>query len=116
METLTLNKLEEYRDRIENILSNYTNISYSNVCIENTAIASQDRNHFLIVSEGWEGKRRIHRTLVHLQIRNEKIWVHFDGTADGVVEQLLETGIPKEDIVLAFHPPHVREKRDFAIA
>ncbi|MGK7923900.1 MAG: XisI protein [Spirulina sp.] len=115
METLTVNKLDRYRDCIQNILANYTSISYSNAQIENTAIASQDRNHFLIISEGWEGKRRIHRTLVHIQIRNEKIWIHFDGTADGVVEQLLTAGVPKSDIVLAFHPSHIREKGDFAI-
>ncbi|MBP0028379.1 XisI protein [Roseofilum sp. Guam] len=115
METLKLEKLDRYGSYIEDILNNYANISYSNAEITNIPIVDRERHHFLLVSEGWQGKRRIHRTLAHLEIRNEKIWIHFDGMAESAVEQLLTVGVPKEDIVLAFHPPHVRGLGDFAI-
>ncbi|MDJ1172007.1 XisI protein [Roseofilum sp. BLCC_M154] len=116
METLTLKKLEKYGDYIEGIFNDYARINYVNAEITNTPIVDRDRHHFLLVSEGWEGKKRVHRTLVHLEIRDDKIWIHFDGMAESVVEQLLTLGVPKEDIVLAFHPPHVRKLGDFAIA
>ena len=116
METLSLEKLDRYGSYIEEILQSYARVSYSNAEITNIPIVDRDRHHFLLVSEGWEGKRRIHRTLAHLEIRDLKIWVHFDGMAESVVEQLLTVGVAKEDIVLAFHPPHVRELGDFAIA
>ncbi|MDJ1185819.1 XisI protein [Roseofilum casamattae] len=107
---------ERYGSCIEEILQRYARVTYSQGEITNTLIVDRERHHFLLVSEGWLEQRRIHRTLVHLEIRDLKIWVHFDGMAESVVEQLLAVGVPKEDMVLAFHPPHVREVGDFAIA
>ncbi len=39
-----------------------------------------------------------------------------DETEDGVTRELLEAGIPKQDIVLAFHPEDVRPYTGYAIA
>lgn len=33
-----------------------------------------------------------------------------------VAEELLEAGVPKEDIILGFHPPEVRQYTDFSVA
>lgn len=35
---------------------------------------------------------------------------------DGIVDRLLEAGVPKEDIVLAFHHPLLRSRTEFAVA
>ncbi|HBE18585.1 MAG TPA: hypothetical protein DEG17_19330 [Cyanobacteria bacterium UBA11149] len=42
-------------------------------------------------------------------MRNDKIWIHYDGIEDGITNELVAAGVPKERIVLAFHPPQVRE-------
>ncbi|MGK7885916.1 MAG: element excision factor XisI family protein [Crocosphaera sp.] len=34
--------------------------------------------------------------------------------SDGVANDLVTAGIPKNDIVLAFHPPKLRQYTDFA--
>jgi hypothetical protein len=39
----------------------------------------------------------------------------YDGTEVGVANQLIEMGVPKQDIVLAFHEPEVRQFTDFAV-
>ena len=52
----------------------------------------------------------------HLQIRNGKIWIQHDGTDRPVADALLEAGVPKEDIVLGFHPENVRQYTEFAVA
>jgi len=36
-----------------------------------------------------------------------------DGTEIGIANQLVELGVPKDDIVLAFHEPEIREFTDF---
>ena len=33
-----------------------------------------------------------------------------------LAEELLRAGIPREDIVLAFHPPEMRRLTEFAVA
>lgn len=37
-------------------------------------------------------------------------------TEEGIANELLRKGVPKEDIVLAFHPPDVRKYTEFATA
>ena len=39
-----------------------------------------------------------------------------DGTEEGIALELVELGIPREDIVLGFYRPERREITEFAIA
>jgi len=52
---------------------------------------------------------------VHIDIKNGKIWIQHDGTERGVANDLVEWGVPKEDIVLAFHAPYRRQYTGFAV-
>ncbi len=60
------------------------------------------------MTRGWESGRRLHDCIVHLEIIRDKIWIHEDGLEDGIGSDLLRAGIPKNKIVLGFHPPEVR--------
>jgi hypothetical protein len=52
---------------------------------------------------------------MHIDIKNGKIWIQHDGTEVGIATILLEEGVPKDDIVLAFHSPDMREFTEFAV-
>jgi hypothetical protein len=47
---------------------------------------------------------------------NNKIWIQQDGIEDGIANDFLKAGIPKSDIVLAFHPPDIRKLTEFAVS
>jgi hypothetical protein len=111
-----MDTLEEYRQFIQEIISKYAMLFPSNADINNMVVVSEDRNQFLLMQEGWTHKKRIHHCLIHVQILNEKIWIHFDGTEDGITDELVTAGIPKDQIVLGFHPPYVRQHTDYAMA
>ncbi len=100
-----MDTLEAYRWLIYQTLSDYASIPYSHGQINSIVIESIDRNHFMIVKEGWNSEQHIHHCLVHVQIKNDKIWIHFDGTEDSITETLVAAGVPKDKIVLAFHLP-----------
>ncbi|MCC5643739.1 XisI protein [Nostoc sp. CHAB 5824] len=51
-----------------------------------------------------------------IDIINDKVWIQYDGTSLPVAEALLEAGILREDIVLGFHPPELRQYTDFAVS
>jgi len=57
---------------------------------------------------GWQGIRRVHGCLVHVDIIDGKLWIQRDGTEHGIALDLLEAGVPGEQIVLAFRPPELR--------
>jgi hypothetical protein len=65
---------------------------------------------------GWEGSRRVHGALIHVDIVDGKIWIHRDGTEDGIAGELEEAGIPKSAIVLGFREPDVRPYTGYAVA
>ncbi|WP_293067294.1 MULTISPECIES: XisI protein [unclassified Moorena] len=77
---------------------------------------SSDCNHFMLLHEGWENHCRVYGTIVHAEIRDSKIWIHYDGIEDGITDELVATGVPKDRIVLAFHPPDIRQYTGYGIA
>lgn len=64
---------------------------------------------------GWKDMRRVWNTIVYVRLHNDKIWIEEDWTEDGIATDLLAAGVPKEDIVLAFHHPEIRPLTDFAV-
>ncbi len=79
-------------------------------------IFDEERDHYLLLKIGWQHKRRLWGTSVHVRLRNDKFWIEEDGLEDGITTDLLEAGVPKEDIVLAFHHPEIRPHTGFAVA
>ncbi len=74
------------------------------------------RQSYMLLDIGWYGKKYIHNATIHLEIIKDKIWVQHDDTEAGVVTDLLEQGVPREDIVLGFQPPEMRQYTEFAVA
>lgn len=106
--------VENYRQIIQQlILDKAQRKSYPEE-IEKQAVLDTERDHYLLLHTGWRDNRRTHGCSLHIDIKDGKIWIQHDGTEDGIATQLLELGIPKENIVLAFHSPYIREFTEFA--
>ena len=63
---------------------------------------------------GWNKLQRVRGCVLHIDIKDDKIWIQHDGTEVGVANELIELDVPKHDIVLAFHPPYKRPYTGFA--
>jgi len=112
-----LDKLGRYRQIIRDVLSPLAQIRFSNLGIVNETAFDTEQDRFIVITTGWEGRdKRIYFSLVHLDIINGKIWIQRDGTEDGIGYALEAAGIPKEDIVPAFHPENVRPFTGYAVA
>ena len=84
--------------------------------VETLFCCDDTQNIFHLFDLGWRGKDRINATIALIRIKNEKIWIEEDWTEEGITADLLRMGIPKEDVVLAFHPPSLRQYTEFAAA
>lgn len=111
-----MDKLNHYRDIVENVLVNLTLVPYAYGDIHTETVFDRVHDHYLLVDVGWHDDRRIHGSIAHLDIINEKVWVQYDGTEHGIANDLVEAGIPKDDIVLGFRPQEIRQYTEFAIA
>jgi XisI protein len=108
--------LSQCQIALEKVLTEYSQRLNLGPEIAVYLLVSEDRRHFMLMHEGWQGHQRLHGAIVHAEIRGDKIWLHYDGTEDGITDDLVADGIPKDHIVLAFHPPDVRAHTGYAIA
>jgi hypothetical protein len=112
-----MDKLTQYRQIVRDVLIPIAQRPYSTPTLAHEAVFDETNDRYLVLTVGWEGRaRRIHHCLIHLDIIDGKIWIQRDGTEDGIAYELEDAGVPKSDIVLAFHSEDVRPHTGYAVA
>src|SRR4051812_1360089 len=107
---------ESDRQLIERILVEYAKVPYSHGDFRLQTVFDRDQNHYLLMLVGWEGVRRVHGCLVHVDLIDGKFWIQRDGTEYGIAQELLAAGVAREHIVLAFKPIEMRRHTQYATA
>lgn len=113
MDTDTLNR---YRAIVRELIEEYARFRPSHGEIDTEVVVDSSQNHFELLHVGWDGQRRIHGSVIHIDIRDGKVWIQHDGTNAVIAEELVEAGIPRDAIVLGFRPQYVRQHTGFAVA
>ena len=81
-------------------------------------VSVQDRAHdrYSLQHVDFAKDRYDTRLLAYLEIRDGKIWILTDNTEEGIATDLVRFAVPKQQIVLGFYSPALREVGEFAIA
>jgi len=108
-----MDPLDICRNIICQKLSDYAEIPYAYGEIKTMTVFDKDNDSYLLLTVGWQDDRRIHGCLIHIDIIGDKLWIQRDGTEYGIAEELADAGIPRENIVLGFHPSDVRKYTDY---
>lgn len=111
-----MDKVNRYRQIIRDIIQHYAQFQPACADIQIEVIFDETNDHYELMYAGWNGPYRIHGSVLHLDIRDGKVWVQHDGIEAGIAEELVEAGIERENIVLAFKPPEIRPHTGFASA
>ena len=98
-----LEKLAHYREILQQVVEKHAQMSPRNVQVESVPICDPVYDNYLLMSIGWHGLRRAHNILFHFRLKEGKVWIEWDGIEYGIAHDLLNAGIPKEDIVLTFY-------------
>jgi hypothetical protein len=113
-----VDRVTRYRDLVKKSLAARAALTNrgSSDGSENVCALDEERDQYLLLNVGWSGERRVRGTTLFVRILNGKIWIEEDWTEDGIANELVSAGVPKDDIVLAFHHPSMRRLTDFAVA
>lgn len=112
-----MDNLIDYRSTIQKILTDYHVLNQkSNSSTESSLVFDEIHDQYLLILMGWDRDERIKNTMIHVRLKDGKIWIEEDWTEEGIATELLQKGISKDAIVLAFHPPKVRPYTEFATA
>lgn len=79
-------------------------------------IADETHNQYQLMRVGWHRESRIRKQIFYVRIKNGKFWIEEDWTQEGIANELVRLGVPREEIVLAFNPPEMRPYTEFAAA
>lgn len=111
-----MDKLELYRQSIQSLLTEYAAVPISYGAIETQTIFDTQQDRYQVVNVGWKGNRRVHGCVLHLNIKDGKIWVEHNTTEMRVGHELVAMGVAKEDIILGFPAPYARQYTGFGVA
>jgi hypothetical protein len=106
-----------YRDIIKSVLQSHA--TYRAALPDgytSQVLFDDERGQYLVLDLGWNGDQYLHATPIHVSLVDNKVWIQYDDTEEGIANDLMEAGIPKGDIVLGFRHPKVRQYTGFAVA
>jgi XisI protein len=110
-----MEKIAKYREYVQKVIESH--VHEQNDGVECQIIFDTIRDRYQLVYVGWlDNSRRVYGCVIHMEIKNEKIWIQQDGTEIGTANELVELGVPRQDIVLAFYAPSRRQHTEFAVS
>jgi XisI protein len=110
-----MDRLDYYRQCIRDFLNHYSQ-HWLESSIENQVILDSEHDHYLLLKAGWDGEQRIYYPVFHFDIKDGKIWIQENTTDVEIDKEFADLGISKQEIVVGFHHPAMREYSDYAIA
>lgn len=111
-----MDRVDHYRQIVERILQDYASVPHAYGEVEDATVFDRQADRYLLLSAGFQQKRRVYGVVIHIDIKQGKIWLQCNNTDRDIAQELMEAGVAKEDIVLAFHPPQMRIHTGYAVA
>lgn len=111
-----LDQLTLYRQYVQTILEQHCRLDPRVDGVETYTAFDTANDHYQVLSVGWANGERIYGCLAHVDIKNGKIWIQYDGTEYAIANELIDLGVPKQAIVVAYHPPYARQYTEFAVS
>jgi ketopantoate reductase len=110
-----MDQVARYREIVRRVIEDYAQFGGPDPNIVTEVIEDPKRDHFELIHVGWDRRRRIHGTVLHVDLIGGKIWIQHDGTERPMAEELVAAGVPKEDIVLAYKPVDIRPLTGYGV-
>jgi hypothetical protein len=108
--------LTTYQSIIKQVFNSYIEFLGETKDTKLETIIDSKKHHYLLVEVGWQNGRRIYGILLHIDVIDHKLWIQQDGTEEGIANELVALGIPKQQIVLGFKPLDGRKITEFAVS
>ncbi len=111
-----MDTVNRYRQAIRQVVEKYASYESSTPEINHELVIDSERDHYEVLVIGWQNSRRVYHPMMHFDIINGKVWLQVNNTDRELTDELIELGVPREDIVLAFHPKNIRQYTGFAVS
>jgi hypothetical protein len=110
-----MDKLNAYREAIKSLILDYAQYKPSHGDIDPEVVFDTERDHYELMMVGWRRTARVHGSVIHIDLRGGKVWIQHNGTEGDLGEELMELGVAREDIVIGYRQPEVRQYTGYAL-
>lgn len=94
----------KYREVLQSVVNRHAKFQPANGNIKTHAVCDTQNDDYMVVDSGWNEKgRRIYDVVIHFRLQDDQVMVERDNTDAEVVRELIEDGIAKDDITLAYN-------------
>jgi hypothetical protein len=111
-----MEKLQQYRQIIREVIGEEAHPYCQSNDVETAIICDTEHDRYQLTYIGWKEQKRIFNVILHLDIKDGKIWIQYNGTETAIAKALMDKGVPAPDIVLGFHSPFKRQFSGYALA
>lgn len=112
-----MDSVKKHRQIVRRLLHEMALTFRNNSDWEIIEVFDEEHGQYLLFTDGWKGDDRDYGCFIHVEVKEDgKIWLRRDGTDLDFGAQLVDEGISRQQIVLAFFPPIMRMQSDFAVS
>lgn len=111
-----MDAIERYQDALMTVLREWEQRPGASSTLRFEAVFDRERDRYLLVVVGWDGRHHVHATLAHVDVIAGKLWIQHDQTEEGIAPDLVAAGVPRDRIVLAFKSPARRARTGYAVS
>ena len=111
-----MERVIKYRELVRKLLTSHAAMVAAQSEIDCQLVFDTEHDHYQLLDVGWAGLKRIYSCFIHIDIKDGKIWVQRNLTEADLAQEIVEMGVPKEDIVLGLHPPYKRPLTGYGVA
>lgn len=108
--------IARFRAAIKKVILEYADEQPSMADVTTEVVMDEARGHYEVIAIGWRGNKRVHHTIIHIDLIGDKVWLQHDSTDRVIADELMAAGIPSQSLVLGFRHPRVRAYTNFAVA
>jgi hypothetical protein len=110
-----MDQLDRYREIVRRLIEEYARDRPAYCDIRTEAVVDREHDHYEVMQVGWNDGRRVHGSIIHINIRDGKVWIEYNGTDARLGEEQVAAGIPRNDIALGFQSPELRPLTSYAV-
>jgi hypothetical protein len=98
-----LEKLDRYRQILQRVVEYHAAMPGEPEDVESIPICDPVHDNYVLMDVGSESNRRVPYIVFHLRLQNGRVRIERDGIEYGIAQDLIDAGIPEEDIVFTFY-------------
>jgi len=110
-----MDRIKQQQKSVTELITRFASYKPAFGDVEMQAITDHEHGHYQVMSIGWEKEERVHDCVMHIDIKDGKIWIQHNATDVDIAEELVEQGLSKAEIVLAMHPTRLRAYTGYAV-